>query len=61
MNGACAPAVCDTSDTLASVAAHFEAERKACHRAVAAVIDPAGFRLLGAPGIGVRTPTSEAA
>ena len=36
-----------------AAAADFEAERKAGHRAPGAVIDPAGFRFLGAPGIGL--------
>ena len=35
-----------------AVAADFEAERKAGYRALRAIIDPAGFRLAGAPRIG---------
>ena len=35
-----------------AVAAHFEAERVAGHRAPGAIIDPAGLRLLRPPGVG---------
>ena len=35
-----------------AVAADLEAEREACHRSSGAIIDPAGLRLLRAPGIG---------
>ncbi len=35
-----------------AVAADFQAERKAGHRALRAIIDPPGFRLAGAPGVG---------